>query len=67
MIIKIDSYGGCLATVDEIIEELSSCNCRVIAWIPLGAKVVLAGALIALAAEKIYMGPGQCWELAKYA
>ena len=58
MIIEIDSYGGYLAAADEIIEELSSCNCRVIAWIPPGAKAVSAGALIALAAEKIYMGPG---------
>ncbi len=58
LILVVDSYGGYLRSMDRIVETVSSCPCRTVAWIPPGSKAVSAAAVVALSAEKLYVGKG---------
>ncbi|PLJ78270.1 NfeD family protein [Infirmifilum sp. SLHALR2] len=58
LLVVINSYGGYLKSMDEMISIVKGCNCRVIAWVPPGAKAVSAATGVALAAGKLYLGEG---------
>lgn len=58
LILVVDSYGGYLRSMDSIVEIVSSCPCNTVAWIPPGGKAVSAAAVVALSANKLYVGKG---------
>ncbi|QOJ79512.1 nodulation protein NfeD [Infirmifilum lucidum] len=58
VILIVDSYGGYVKSMDEMIALIKSCKCKVIAWVPPGAKAVSAATGIALASNKLYLGEG---------
>ncbi|ADM27290.1 protein of unknown function DUF107 [Ignisphaera aggregans DSM 17230] len=58
VILSINSYGGYLASADEIINKILSSGIECYSWIPPGGKAVSAAALIALSCRDIYMAPG---------
>jgi membrane-bound serine protease (ClpP class) len=58
LILVIDSYGGYVKSMDEIISLLKTCQCRTIAFLPPGSKAVSAATGVALAASKLYVGDG---------
>ncbi len=58
VIIVIDSYGGYVKSMDEMIALIRSCKCRTITWVPPGAKATSAATGIALASSKLYLGEG---------
>jgi len=57
LVVVINTYGGYLAPMDQIVELLLNAEVPVYAYVPAGAKAVSAGAFIAMAADKIYMDP----------
>lgn len=65
LILEINTYGGYLAAADKIVELIKKERIECYSWIPPGTKAVSAGSLIALACEKIYMGPGSVIGAAK--
>ncbi|MEZ0345165.1 MAG: NfeD family protein [Infirmifilum sp.] len=58
LVIVINSYGGYISSMDEIISILKACPCITVAFIPTGAKAVSAAAGVALAVDKLYLGKG---------
>ncbi len=58
LVLVVDSYGGYIRSMDNIVEAVSSCPCRTVAWIPPGGKAVSAAAAVALSAERLYVGRG---------
>ncbi len=58
VIIVVDSYGGYVKSMDEMIALIKSCKCRTITWVPPGAKATSAATGIALASSKLYLGEG---------
>jgi len=57
LVVIIDTYGGFLAPMDQIVEMFLNAGVPVYAYIPDGAKAMSAGAFIAMSARKIYMAP----------
>ncbi len=57
LVVVINTYGGYLAPMDQIVELLLNAEVPIYAYVPAGAKAVSAGAFIAMAADKIYMDP----------
>jgi membrane-bound serine protease (ClpP class) len=58
VILVIDSYGGYLSSMDKIVNLLVTSEARTIAWVPPGGKASSAAAVIAFAADKLYVGKG---------
>jgi membrane-bound serine protease (ClpP class) len=58
LVVVLNSYGGYLRSADSIAEEILSCRCRTLAWVPPGSKAVSAATLVALAAQKLYLSRG---------
>ena len=58
LVLVVDTYGGYLDAADRIVREVSECGCRVVSWVPPRGKAVSAGMLVALSAQKLYVGPG---------
>ncbi len=58
VIIKLNTFGGYLKSLDEIVNAIINSKLKTIAWIPPGGKAVSAGAFIALACDSVYMGEG---------
>ncbi|MEM4757363.1 MAG: hypothetical protein QW254_04920, partial [Desulfurococcaceae archaeon] len=58
IVFKINSYGGYLAAADKIISMIMEKNITCFVWIPPGGYAISAAALISLACNEIYMGPG---------
>ncbi|ABL78231.1 protein of unknown function DUF107 [Thermofilum pendens Hrk 5] len=58
VVVVIRSYGGYLKSMDKIVELLVSSEARTIAWVPPGERTVSAAAVIALSAQRLYMGKG---------
>lgn len=56
VVLKLNTYGGYLSSMDEIIYFIASSKKTIVAWIPPGGKAVSAGAFIALSCDKIYVG-----------
>ncbi|MEM4717548.1 MAG: NfeD family protein [Desulfurococcaceae archaeon] len=58
LIIELNSYGGYLASADEIITLIERSGSQCVAWIPPGGYAVSAAALLSLSCREIYMSPG---------
>lgn len=58
LVLRVDSYGGYLASADSIAELIATHPVRCAVYIPPGGKAASAAALIAVACGRIYMGPG---------
>lgn len=58
VVIVLDTYGGYLYSLDDIVRILSLCTCKRVTWIPPGGKAISAGAIIALSTDEIYVGGG---------
>lgn len=58
LILVINSYGGYVHSMDRVVDTIMTCNCRTVAWVPPGAKAVSAASIIALSADKLYVGEG---------
>ncbi|RLE85505.1 MAG: nodulation protein NfeD [Thermoprotei archaeon] len=58
VILKLNTFGGYLSSMDEIIDLITNSGIKVVVWIPPGGKAVSAGAFIALACDRLYMGNG---------
>ena len=57
LVVVLDTYGGFLGPMDQIVEMFLNAGVPVYAYVPEGAKAVSAGAFIAMAAKRIYMAP----------
>ncbi|MCD6096682.1 MAG: hypothetical protein J7J99_09020, partial [Thermoprotei archaeon] len=58
LILKLNTYGGYMNSMDDIIELLLNIErtMTTVAWVPPGGKAASAGAFIALACDKLFMG-----------
>jgi membrane-bound serine protease (ClpP class) len=56
IIIRMNTYGGMLATADSMRTRIL--NCRIPVWVFIDNNAASAGALISIACERIYMRPG---------
>lgn len=58
LILRINTYGGLLSSMDEIIDMLLASRVKVIAYVyPVGGKAVSAGAFIAMSSDILVMAP----------
>ncbi len=57
LVVVINTYGGFLAPMDQIVELFLNAGVPVYAYVPEGGKAVSAGAFVAMAARRIYMAP----------
>jgi len=59
LIVRLNTYGGYMDSMDEIINAFMSSKVTVVVWVgPPGAKAVSAGTFIALAANYLVMSEG---------
>lgn len=56
IIIRLNTFGGYLKSLDEIVNAIVNSKLRIVTWVPPGGKAVSAGAFIALACDSLYMG-----------
>ena len=57
LVVVLNTYGGYLVSMDQIVDAILNAKVPVYAYIPRGGKAMSAGAFIAVACEAIYMDP----------
>lgn len=58
LVLKINSHGGYLSAADRIVSAIVESGVECYSWIPPGGYAVSAATMVALACNRVYMGPG---------
>lgn len=57
LVVVLNTYGGYLAPMDQIVDAILNAKVPVYAYIPRGGKAMSAGSFIAVACDEIYIDP----------